>query len=73
MCVCERVRNVFIYIYIYIYIYCDVICYRESELEVNTLTPHALNQQALRMKGREGPTIKVVGERNGKQTISLAL
>ena len=39
----------------------------------NTLTPLDLNQQALRKIVRQGPTVKVVGERNGKLTISLAL
>ena len=52
---------------------CDVVCYRECEGEVNIHTPLALNQQALRMIGRQGPTVKVVGERNGELTISLAL
>ena len=45
----------------------------EREGEVNTLTPLDLNQQVLRKIGRQGSTIKVVGEKNGKLTISLAL
>ena len=50
-----------------------MVCYRESEGEVNILTPLTLNQQVFRKIGRQGLTVKVVGERNGELTISLAL
>ena len=68
MCVC-----VCVCVCVSVYIHCDVVDCRESEGEVNTSTPLALNQQALRKIGRQGPTVKVVGERNCKLTTSLAL
>ena len=53
---------------------CDVVCYRERVKWRSIHYPsQALNQQELRKTGSQGPTVKVVGERNGKLTISLAL
>ena len=46
---------------------------RESEGEVNTLTPLYLNQQALKKIRSQGPTVKVVGERKGKLTTLCTL
>ena len=52
---------------------CDVVCYRENEGEANTLNPLDLNKQALRKIGKQGSTVKMVVERNGKLIISVAL
>ena len=50
-----------------------MVCSRESEGEVNTLILLDINQQALRKIGRQGLTLKILGERKGKLTISLVL
>ena len=45
--------------------HCDVVCYREREGEVNSLTLLYLNQQAL------GLTVKAVGERRSSYPHSV--
>ena len=47
------------------YQYCDVVCYREREGEVNSLTLLYWNQQALRL------TVKMVGERRSSYPHSV--